>query len=104
MIHRVVWLVTAQRDLKRLYDWIADQADANTALSYTSRIEAHAAKLAEWPLLGSPRAELAPGVRTIAHRRRTIIVYQVTGAKVEVMRIFHGGQELRLGFNERPNR
>lgn len=98
--HRIVWLATAQRDLKRLYDWIADQADADTALSYTSRIQTHTAKLADWPFIGSPRDEMAVGVRTITYRRRTIIAYQVVENEVEVLRVFHGGQELRMGFDE----
>jgi toxin ParE1/3/4 len=98
--HRVVWLETARHDLKQLYDWIADQADADIALNYTARIESHTAKLADWPMIGSPRDELAVGLRTITYRRRTIIVYQVVAGDVEVMRIFHGGQELRLTFDE----
>lgn len=98
--HRVVWLETARRDLKQLYDWIADRAGADTALNYTARIELHTAKLADWPLIGSLRDELAAGIRTITYRRRTIIVYQVVAGDVEVMRIFHGGQELQLTFDE----
>ena len=98
--HRVVWLATAQRDLKRLYNWIADQADADTALAYTARIQAQTAKLEDWPLIGSPRDELAAGIRTITYRRRTIIAYQVIAGDVEILRIFHGGQELKTAFDE----
>jgi toxin ParE1/3/4 len=98
--HRIVWLATAQSDLKRLYNWIADQADADTALEYTAHIQAYTSKLKDWPLIGSPHDELAAGIRTITYRRRTIIAYQVIAGDVEVMRIFHGGQELRLVFDE----
>src|SRR3546814_6951406 len=37
---RVVWRRTATDDLYRLYDWIADHADPDTAFAYTSAIEA----------------------------------------------------------------
>jgi toxin ParE1/3/4 len=98
--HRIVWLADARRDLINLYDWIADQANSDTAFSYTSRIESHAAKLAEFPRIGTPRDDLAAGMRTITYRRRTVIAYQIVGDDVEVLRIFHGGRELRLGFDE----
>lgn len=92
---RVVWRQTATDDLYRLYDWIADRADPDTAFAYTSAIEAHAADLATYPNRGTPRDDIASGVRTLNFRGRTVIAYQV-GEVVEVLRIFHAGQELGL--------
>jgi toxin ParE1/3/4 len=94
---RVVWRQTATDDLYRLYDWIADRADPETAFAYTSAIEAHAADLATFPERGTPRDDIAPGVRTLNFRGRTVIAYRV-GEAVEVLRIFHAGHE--LGFAE----
>ncbi len=93
--YRVVWRQTATDDLYRLYDWIADRADPDTAFAYTSAIEAHAADLATYPNRGTPRDDIAPGVRTLNFRGRTVIAYRV-GDMVEVLRIFHAGQELGL--------
>lgn len=92
---RVVWRQTATDDLYRLYDWIADRADPDTAFDYTSAIEAHAASLATHPNRGTPRDDIAPGVRTLNFRGRTVVAYRV-GEAVEVLRIFHAGQELGL--------
>ena len=92
---RVFWRQTATDDLYRLYDWIADRADPDTAFAYTSAIEAHAANLATYPHRGTPRDDIAPGVRTLNFRGRTVIAYRV-GEVVEVLRIFHAGQELGL--------
>lgn len=92
---RVVWRQTATDDLYRLYDWIADSADPDTAFAYTSAIEAHAADLATYPRRGTPRDDIAPGVRTLNFRGRTVIAYRV-GDAVEVLRIFHAGRELGL--------
>ncbi|GAA0867056.1 hypothetical protein GCM10009115_33440 [Sphingopyxis soli] len=91
----VVWRQTATDDLYRLYDWIAESADPDTAFTYTSAIEAHAADLATYPNRGTLRDDLAPGVRTLNFQGRTVIAYRV-GAAVEVLRIFHAGQELGL--------
>lgn len=93
--YRVVWRQTATDDLYRLYDWIADRADPDTAFAYTSAIEAHAAELATYPNRGTPRDEIAPDVRTLNFRGRAVIAYRVDEA-VEVLRIFHAGQELGL--------
>ena len=42
----------------------------------------------------APRAgDLAPGLRTVPYRRRTIIGYRVVDGRVEVLRLVHGGQE-----------
>ena len=92
---RVVWRQTATDDLYRLYDWIADRADPETAFAYTCAIEAHAAELAVFPERGTPRDDIAPGVRTLNFRGRTVIAYRVDEA-VELLRIFHAGQELGL--------
>ncbi len=91
----VVWRQTATDDLYRLYDWIAESADPDTAFAYTSAIEAHAADLATYPNRGTPRDDIAPGVRTLNFRGRTVIAYRV-GDAVEVLRICHAGQELGL--------
>jgi toxin ParE1/3/4 len=98
--HAVVWRPQARADLLALYDWIAERADAETAFDYTSRIEAHAAKLAEFPERGTPRDDLVPGMRTTPYRRRTIIAYRVTGRAVEVLRLVHAGQNWEGGLED----
>lgn len=95
MALEVVWRRTAQTDLYALYDWIADQADPDTAYAYTSAIEAHAAGLTTYPQRGTPRDDLAPGVRTSNFRGRTVIAYRVSDT-VEILRVFHAGKELGL--------
>lgn len=91
--HAVVWRPQARADLLALYDWIAERADPDTAFDYTSRIEAHAAKLAEFPERGTPRDDLVPGMRTVPYRRRTVIAYRVSGGAVEILRLVHAGQD-----------
>lgn len=91
--YAVVWHPRARADLLVLYDWIADRADPDTAFDYTSRIEAHAAKLAEFPERGAPRDDLAPGLRTTPYRRRRVIGYRVGNGEVEILRIVHAGRD-----------
>lgn len=98
--YRVVWHPRARDHLISLYDWIADRADPDTALAYTAAIEAHVAKLADFPDRGTPRDDIAPGLRTTPYRRRTVIAYRVGKAEVEILALVHGGQLLAGLFDE----
>ncbi len=89
----VVWHPRARADLIALYDWIAERADPDTALEYTTQIETHAAKLADFSERGTPRDDLVPGLRTIPYRRRTVIAYRVLSDEVEILRLVHAGQD-----------
>ena len=91
--HPIVWHPRAERDLLALYDWIAERAGAETAFTYTSQIEAKARTLAQFPERGTPRDDLAQGLRTTPYRRRTIIAYRLCNDTVEVLGLVHGGQE-----------
>lgn len=91
--HEVVWRPRAQDDLLALYDWIADRADPDTALAYTSGIEAHAAKLATFPERGTPRDDLMPGLRTTPYRRATLLAYRVVEGNVEILRVIQAAQD-----------
>ena len=98
--YRVVWRPQARDDLLALYEWIGEQADPATAFEYTSKIEAHATKLANFPERGTPRDDLAPGVRTTPYRRRTVIAYRVLDEEVEILAIAYAGRDLGRVFEE----
>ena len=98
--YAVVWRPQARDDLLALYEWIAEQADPATAFEYTSKIEAHATKLANFPERGIPRDDLAPGVRTTPYRRRTVIAYRALNEEVEILAIAHAGRDLGRVFEE----
>jgi toxin ParE1/3/4 len=96
--YAIVWRPQARDDLLSLYEWIADQADPETAFDYTGKIEAHAAKLAAFPERGAPRDDLAKGVRTTPYRRRTVIAYRVLDDAVEILAVAHAGRDLGRVF------
>lgn len=58
------------------------------------------AKLAEFPLRGTPRDDLMPGVRTIGYRRRTTLAYRVVDDVVEILVLVHAGQLLDGPFDD----
>jgi toxin ParE1/3/4 len=84
----------ALADLERIGDWVAANAGTEVALAYLDRIESACARLADFPLRGTPRDDLGPGVRTISFEGRATIVYRVEVATVLILGIFHAGRLL----------
>jgi toxin ParE1/3/4 len=96
--YNIVWRPQARDDLLALYEWIANQADPDTAFEYARQIETHANTLATFPERGTPRDDLASGVRTTPYRRRTVVAYRVLDEEVEILAIAHAGRDLRRVF------
>jgi toxin ParE1/3/4 len=94
----LVYLPAAKADLENIYDWIADRADPQTAFDYVARVHAACEKLLSFPRRGTPRDDLAPGLRTIVFERRATIVYRQEGARLRIVRIVHRGRDLGLAF------
>jgi toxin ParE1/3/4 len=84
----------ALADLRRIRDWVADNAGVEIAARYLDRIEARLASLADFPLRGTPRDDLGPGLRTISFEGRATIVYRVDAETVTILGIFHAGRPL----------
>ena len=100
MTHRLVYSAIARADLYRIYDWIADEADPDTALAYTSRIEAACLSLTSFPRRGTPRDDILPGLRTISFERKDVIAYTVGKDTVRIVAVVHHGRDLGRAFRE----
>lgn len=98
MAHRVVYSPEAQRDLFRLYSYIAEHSGADRARAYTARIEAHCMGFADLPERGTRRDDLRAGLRTTGFERRVTIAFHVSSGTVTIDRILYGGRELESAF------
>lgn len=67
---KVVFSPEARDDLLDLYDWIAEAATPDTALSYVERIEAFCRRLSLAPMRGHARDDIRPGLRIVGFERR----------------------------------
>lgn len=99
--HEVVFRPRAEADLNGLYDWIAAESGEEVAGAYIDRIEAACLALETFPLRGTQRDDIRPGLRTMGFERRATIVFQVAGEKVVIVRIFYGGQDFERALRER---
>ena len=90
--HDVVWRPEARDDLYAIYDWIAEQADPDTAFDYTARIEAFALRLSHFPNRGTPRFTLSSGLRTVTYQRRIVVAYRVEDGTVQIVRLINAAR------------
>lgn len=85
-----------------LYDYIAGDSGRQAAARYIDRIEAACVALERFPMRGTRRDNIRPGLRTIGFERRATIVFQVLARDVLIVRILYGGRDLELGLVD-PN-
>jgi len=45
-----------------------------------------------FPLRGTPRNDLRPGIRLTGYRKRVVVAFEVEGARVNIVAVFYGGQ------------
>lgn len=100
MTYIIVLSRDARDHLDAIYDYIADASAPDVAKRFTSRIVDHIAKLADFPHRGSPRDDLAVGLRTIVYKRRVTIAYAIDGDTVLVIGIFYGGRDFETLLRE----
>lgn len=83
----------ALEDLQRIYDWLANAADPETAFAYISRIETFCRGLAFGAERGHSRTDIRPGLRIVGFERRVTIAFTVTETRILILRLFYGGRD-----------
>lgn len=93
MTHRVVFAPEAEAQLLELYRYLADAATAEIADRYVTQVIDYCEGLATYPIRGTARDDIRPGLRTTSYKKRTVIAFAVTEEVVSVLGIFHGGRD-----------
>ena len=91
--HRVVFAPEAQEQLAALYRYIAAAASPEVAERYTNAIVTHCEGLQTFPLRGTRRDDIRPGLRITNYKKRAIIAFDVDAAIVSIIGVFYGGQD-----------
>ena len=87
----------AADDLFDIWRYIAVQGSVNIARRMNNRFEEHFRLLAEQPLIGRSRSELAPDLRSFPVGNY-LIIYRPTDYGVEVARVLHGSRDIEAMF------
>jgi plasmid stabilization system protein ParE len=91
--YRVVISAEARRQIEAVFDYIREAASPRVARRFTEAIVDQIAKLEDFPLRGSPRDDILPGLRTLGFRKRVTIAFVVEAAEVSILGVFYGGQD-----------
>lgn len=93
MSYRIVFSPAAEEQLAALFRYIADTASPDTAAKYTESIVGYCESLRTFPLRGTMRDDVRPGLRTTNYKKRVVIAYAVDNDLVSIIGIFYGGQD-----------
>ena len=83
--YRIAFSPLAEADIEAIIDWIADQSGT----------------LQRFPVRGTLRDDLAPGLRLIGLEQRVTIAFRVGDAEVTIERVLYGGRDLERAFPRR---
>jgi len=102
MQYAVVFSALAERQLDDLYTWIAQASTPATASRYVHDIIDYCGSLSTFPMRGSAREDLRPGLRMTNYKKRVAIAFHVQTSQVTIVSVFYGGQdyETRLAGGE----
>lgn len=93
MRYAVILTPEARDQIAAIHDYIAVASTQDIARRFTDAILSHLDTLADYPMIGTARYDLRPGLRTLSHRRRVTIAFIVEDDAVVVIGFYYGGQD-----------
>lgn len=100
MKFRVVFSPEAEEQLADLYRHIALVASPVIAERYVNAIITCCETLETYPLRGTPRDDLRPGLRITNYKGRTLIAFDVNAQQVSIIGLFYGGQDYETALQD----
>jgi plasmid stabilization system protein ParE len=102
MTHRVIFSPEAEEQLVALYNFIAASASPKIAAEYTEAIVSCCESLATFPMRGTTRNDVRPGLRVTNYKKRAVIAFAVNSDQVSILGVFYGGQDYESFLQEDP--
>jgi toxin ParE1/3/4 len=90
----VIYREEAIADIEQIVGYLRDQgASLMAAHAFVDRMEARCQRIGGVPEGNPLRPDLGPGIRLAPFERSAIILYCLTDAAVEIVRIYYGGRD-----------
>jgi toxin ParE1/3/4 len=89
----------ANQDIETIADYLAANYSLATSEKFIDGITARFRYIAQFPRIGRSRNELSPGLRSL-HYEQYIVLYQIVGETIEIVRVASGYQDLKRLFEE----
>lgn len=83
----------AATQLEELFEYVAESGSPSGAARFTESIVAFCERVAIAPMIGTPRDDVRPGLRTIGYKKRVVVAFVVGEEAVSVIGIYYGGRE-----------
>lgn len=96
-MYPVVFTPEAEAQLTELHRCIAEASSPNIAARFTDAIVTYCEGLAQFPLRGTSRDEIRPGLRTASYKKRTVIAFAVLDDKLAIICCSGRGSETPSG-------
>jgi plasmid stabilization system protein ParE len=93
MQYRVVFSPEALAQLEALFDYVAQAASPDIASRYTDAIVTYCEGLHTFPLRGTRREDIRPGLRITNYKKRAVIAFAVDAELVSIIGVYYGGQD-----------
>jgi plasmid stabilization system protein ParE len=100
MGHTVVFTPEAEDQIAELYRYIAAAASPDIAARFTDGVVSYCESLRDFPLRGTKREDIRPGLRITSYRKRVVIAFDVDADQVNIIGIFYGGQDYETELQE----
>lgn len=88
----MVFTPEAEVQLAGIYRYIASEASPETAARYIDEILTYCESLRHFPVRGTRRDDIRPGLRTTGYKKRVVIAFDVDAGLVNIIGVFYGGQ------------
>ena len=88
---RIVWLNSAQKDMRGIFEYYAEKASPKVASNLLQRIVQSIEYLIEQPYMGVPVYDelMEWNIPDLSY----VLPYRVKGNDIEILRVFHTAQE-----------
>jgi toxin ParE1/3/4 len=100
MNHKVVFAPKANAHLTELFSLIADATSPEIAANYLEAIVHQCESLRTFPMRGTRRDDILPGLRVFGFRRRVSIAFRITGEVVTILGVYYAGRNFEHDFEE----
>jgi toxin ParE1/3/4 len=98
---QVIFTPLATRHLESLHEYVRTHASQRRADDYVDRIVAFCKGLTTFPLRGTQRDDVLPGLPVTGFERRATIAFVVTDAAVLIEGILYAGRDFEAVFRNR---
>jgi plasmid stabilization system protein ParE len=97
MLYQVVFSPEALAQLEALYSYVAQAASPDIANRYTNAIVTYCEGLLTFPLRGTRRDDIRPGLRITNYKKRAVIAFAVDAEVVAIVGVLRWAR-LRIGI------